>query len=346
MLVEIAPAPLASEPLASHRITTMPVLVLNVHSRCNCRCMMCDIWKRDSAEELSIDTLARHRGALHALKVQWAVLSGGEALMHSNFPRLCKFLRDEGIRITLLTAGLTLSKRAQDVAYNVDDVIVSLDGTRDIHDRVRGVKGAYDLLALGIVKLLSLRPELHITARTTVQKPNHQALCETVEAAKDLDLSGISFLAADLTSTAFNRERGWTAEQQDEVALTAPEIDSLNSEMQDLITRYQREMASGYIAESPAKLRRIVQHFRAHLGQVVSHAPVCNAPWVSAVIAHDGTVQPCFFHAPIGNVNQQSLEEIVNGTASLAFRSSLDVATNPICQRCVCSLHLPTGDER
>ncbi len=346
MLVEIAPARLASEALASHRITAMPVLVLNVHSRCNCRCVMCDIWKRDSAEELSVETLARHRESLRSLKVRWAVLSGGEALLHSNFPRLCKFLRGEGIRVTLLTAGLSLSKRAQDVAYNVDDVIVSLDGPRAIHDRVRGVKDAYGRLALGIVKLLSLRPELKITARTTVQKANHQALCETVDAAKDLDLSGISFLAGDLTSTAFNRERGWTAEQQDAIALSANEVESLDLEIHALSARYPREMASGYIAETPAKLRRIVQHFRAHLGQVVPYAPVCNAPWVSAVIAHDGTVQPCFFHAPIGNVHQESIEGIVNGPAALAFRSSLDVATNPICQRCVCSLHLPAGDER
>jgi MoaA/NifB/PqqE/SkfB family radical SAM enzyme len=346
MLVEIAPARLASEALASHRITAMPVLVLDIHSRCNCRCLMCDIWKRDSAGELSIDTLNRHRESLRALKVRWAVLSGGEALMHSNFSGLCGFLRNEGIRITLLTAGISLAKRAQDVAYNVDDVIVSLDGPQAIHDRVRGVKGAYDLLALGIVRLLSLRPELQITARTTVQKANHQALCETVEAAKDLDLSGISFLAADVTSTAFNREKGWTAAQQDDVALSAPEIDSLTAELQALIARYPRELDSGYIAESPAKLRRIEQHFRAHLGQVVPRAPVCNAPWVSTVIAHDGTVRPCFFHAPIGNVNQQSLEEVVNGPAALAFRSSLDIATDPVCQRCVCSLHLPTGDQR
>jgi MoaA/NifB/PqqE/SkfB family radical SAM enzyme len=346
MLVEIAPARVASEVLAAHRITSMPVLVLNVHSRCNCRCMMCDIWKRDSAEELSVEVLARHRESLRALKVRWAVLSGGEALLHSNFSGLCRFLRDEGIRVTLLTAGLSLSKRAQEVAYQVDDVIVSLDGPRAIHDRVRGVKGAYDLLGLGIVKLLSLRPELTITARTTVQKANHQALCETVEAAKDLDLSGISFLAADLTSSAFNRERGWPAEQQDTIALSGPEVESLDLEMQTLIRRYSCELNSGYIAESPAKLHRIVQHFRAHLGEAVSRSPMCNAPWVSTVIAHDGTVQPCFFHAPVGNVNQESLEEIVNGPASLAFRGSLDVATNPVCQRCVCSLHLPAGESQ
>jgi len=28
----------------------------------------------------------------------------------------------------------------------------------------------------------------------------------------------------------------------------------------------------------------------------------------------------------------------------LRFRAELDVATNPICRRCVCSLHIPGRD--
>ena len=46
--------------------------------------------------------------------------------------------------------------------------------------------------------------------------------------------------------------------------------------------------ASGYIAESPEKLRRIARHFRAHLGLERDESPRCNAPWTSAVIETDG----------------------------------------------------------
>ena len=31
--------------LTTHRIHTLPVVALMPHSRCNCRCVMCDIWK-------------------------------------------------------------------------------------------------------------------------------------------------------------------------------------------------------------------------------------------------------------------------------------------------------------
>ena len=77
--------------------------------------------------------------------------------------------------------------------------------------------------------------------------------------------------------------------------------------------------------ESPAKLRRIVQHFRAHLGQAEHVAPRCNAPWVSAVIEASGDVRPCFFHPVLGNLHSQTLPEILNSPEALQFRSNLDV---------------------
>ena len=36
----------------SPRLTRLPILVLEPHSRCNCRCVMCDIWKRTDALEI------------------------------------------------------------------------------------------------------------------------------------------------------------------------------------------------------------------------------------------------------------------------------------------------------
>jgi radical SAM protein with 4Fe4S-binding SPASM domain len=57
------------------------------------------------------------------------------------------------------------------------------------------------------------------------------------------------------------------------------------------------------------------------------------------VVETDGTVRPCFFHPPIGNIHHASLEEVVNGHQALAFRSRLDIPNNAICERCVCSLN-------
>ena len=32
----------------SGRLESLPILALSVHSACNCRCVMCDIWKANS----------------------------------------------------------------------------------------------------------------------------------------------------------------------------------------------------------------------------------------------------------------------------------------------------------
>jgi MoaA/NifB/PqqE/SkfB family radical SAM enzyme len=91
-------------------------------------------------------------------------------------------------------------------------------------------------------------------------------------------------------------------------------------------------------------MRRIVRRFKEHLGECVPVAPMCNAPWVSAVIEVDGTVRPCFFHQKIGNLDGKTLDQVINGEEARRFRASLDVETNPICQRCVCSLNYKQGE--
>ncbi len=67
------------------RISRLPILLLNVHEQCNCRCPMCDIWQRKSGEELALSDLARHRESIVRLGVQEVVLTGGEPLMHRDF---------------------------------------------------------------------------------------------------------------------------------------------------------------------------------------------------------------------------------------------------------------------
>jgi Fe-coproporphyrin III synthase len=323
------------------RITALPILVLCAHNRCNCRCVMCDIWKREEDFGVTAVDLERHRESLRRLSVEWVVLSGGEPLMNRDLHGVCTFFRELSIRVTLLTTGLLLKKRAAQVASLFDDVIVSIDGPQSVHDGIRRVKGGFDLIQSGVAAVRALRPEMKITARTTVQKLNHASLRETVRGVNELGLGGISFLAADVTSEAFNRPLLWPGERQSEVALSNAEVRTLEDEVEKLIAEFSAEIRSGYIAESPAKLRRIVESFKAHLGQGTPESPRCNAPWVSAVIEADGSLRPCFFHRVVGNIGNATLEEVVNSDMARSFRRDLNVETNPVCQRCVCSLYRP-----
>jgi Fe-coproporphyrin III synthase len=322
-----------------NQISQLPILILNVHSHCNCRCVMCDIWKRETNEQIRVENLERHRLSLQKLGVQQVVLTGGEPLLHNDLAALCTFFHNQQISITLLTTGLLLLKRASEVATLFDEVIISLDGPREVHDGIRRVNGAFDLIHRGVASLRGNNPSLPITCRTTIQKANHRHLRESVAVAKTWGLNSISFLAADLTSEAFNRPLIWPVEKQNQIGLTLNETIALEIEIEQMIQDFEVDINRKFIAESPAKLRKISHRFREHLGQLSPKAPLCNAPWVSAVVEIDGTVRPCFFHNSIGNINDSTLEDVVNGDRAREFRASLDVETNAICKRCVCSLN-------
>lgn len=321
------------------RLTSMPILMLNVHEHCNCRCLMCDIWQREDGRELDLVDFKRQRDSIEALGVQHIVLTGGEPLLHRNFEELCRGLKECGVRITLLTTGLLLAKRAEVVAKYLDEVIVSLDGPEEVHDQVRRVKGAFRLIREGVVAVQRLAPALPIRGRSTVQKANHHLLRQTVAGAKELGLSSISFLAADVSSQAFNRELIWPGERQNRISLTPEEIRALEDEITALTVENADDIQSMYIAESAGKLLRIVRRFKEQLGKMAPVAPRCNAPWVSAVMEVDGSVRPCFFHSSIGNVRDKTLAEVINGDEAVRFRASLHVSENPICKRCVCALN-------
>jgi radical SAM protein with 4Fe4S-binding SPASM domain len=58
---------------------------------------------------------------------------------------------------------------------------------------------------------------------------------------------------------------------------------------------------------------------------------------MSVVVEANGSVRPCFFHQPVGNLRDLPLSTIVERSLP-AFRGSLDMERDPVCTRCVCSM--------
>jgi hypothetical protein len=104
------------------------------------------------------------------------------------------------------------------------------------------------------------------------------------------------------------------------------------------------DFRSGFIAESPAKLRRILQYFAAIRGQGMYPPVHCNAPEFSAVIGATGRVQPCFFIS--GSPDAQlsatggdaDLAAALNGGGMSALRTAIRDGRRAECKTCVCSL--------
>ena len=321
---------------------SLPILALNVHTACNCRCVMCDIWKANANKrELSAADLDRHLEAIQRLHVQRVMLTGGEPLMHRNLWSLCDRLREAGIQITLVTTGLLIERDADDIARTIDHVVVSIDGPPAIHDAVRNVPGGFRKIERGVGALTARSSRPHITARSVVQKANHARLVDTIRAVEAIGTDQVSFLAADVTSTAFNRPTPWSAERQSEITLTAEEMRALAGAIDAVESQCADALATGFIAGGIPSLRRIHAYYYALAGFAEFPPVRCNAPWISAVLEADGRVRPCFFHAAYPLLDSVDLEGMLNAPSARAFRQDLDMQQNEICKRCVCTLSVP-----
>ena len=325
----------------THRLESLPILALSVHSACNCRCVMCDIWKANADKrEISPDDLDRHAGAIRALGVQRVMLTGGEPLLHGNLWALCSRLQAFGVRMTLVTTGLLIDRHAADIARDVDTVVISLDGDREVHDAIRRVRGGFDRIAAGVAALGAQRPVPRLIARSVVQRGNCGSLHRTIAAAHRAGFDEISFLAADLSSSAFNRPEPWSAERIDEVTVGADDLPGLAASIEQAVTVAPELVHGGFVVGGRASLDRVHRYYAAVAGRAEFPTVQCNAPWVSAVLEPDGNVRPCFFHPAYGSA-AGGLEEALNSPRAIAFRQSLGVERDETCRRCVCSLNLP-----
>src|SRR5436190_1633544 len=327
--------------LTTDVISSLPIVILMPHSACNCRCMMCDIWKdNQNLRQLTEEDVRELLATLKKFGTRQVVMSGGEALLNPKFFKLCAILHNQNIKISVLSTGLALKKNAEQILRWVDDVIVSLDGNEDIHDRIRNIPQAYQKLKEGVQVIKAIEPQFKITGRSVIHKLNFRQWPSIIDAAMEIGLDQISFLPADVSSHAFNREILWSESRQHEILLDEADLPELNLAVENVIRNYHRELESHFIAESPEKLRKIYTYYAAFYRHNPFPYKKCNAPWVSTVIEADGTVRPCFFHAPIGNIKQHSLEEILNSEESIRFRKQLNIDTDSTCTTCVCYLNL------
>lgn len=327
--------------LRTHQIHTLPIAILMPHSGCNCRCIMCDIWQgNDNIQRLEEEDVKQLLISFKQLGTKWVTMSGGEALMNPNLFRLCDILRAEGIKITILSTGLLLKRYAHDIVTRSEEVIVSLDGSEAVHNAIRRIPNAYQKLRAGVRRVKELQPGFPISARCVIQRENFADWPHIIDAAHEIGLDQISFLTADVSSEAFNRPQRWDEERRAVVMLDEEQLPQFKAVIEALMAGYAADFDSRYIAESREKIRSFY-HYYAAFYNLADFPPVrCNAPWVSAVVEADGTVRPCFFHEAIGNIRDTPLATLLNSRQSISFRQNLDMGTDPICRKCVCSLNL------
>jgi MoaA/NifB/PqqE/SkfB family radical SAM enzyme len=223
----------------------------------------------------------------------------------------------------------------------MDEVVISIDGDARTHDEIRRVRGGFDRVAAGVAALRAQPRHPRLIARSVVQRSNFRSLAATIRAVERTGVDRLSFLAADVTSSAFNRPEPWPEARQREVALTAEDLSQFTGAIHGAEHACAAAFASGFVDGGVASLWRIYHHYAALAGIRDWPGVHCNAPWVSAVVEPTGVVRPCFFQPAYDRSANDGLDDAINSIQAIEFRRHLDVRSNEICKRCVCTLSLP-----
>ncbi len=312
------------------------VVSLAVTNRCNSHCIMCNMWKQSKEDpdikrrELSLreitDLLSR---PLFSGLVE-VDLTGGEP-----------HLRDDLVDIALGLAGLkekwlprlrsivitsngllpdrvianyqTILEGLKDT--NIDLVTVaSLDGIGEIHDKIRGTKGAFKLATETIGRLLELKqsyPNHYIGVKTTVLPENIDRLDSILDFALKDDLFTI------ISPVFFTETRFRNTESRESLRLGPADYEKL-------LRFYSRpELNTSYFY---SRIRGFLSTGRKSWS--------CTAIYNYLFIEFDGTVYPCeLLSEPIGNIRKQSPEAVWHGAQARYWRTRIEKTEQ--CRECI-----------
>lgn len=140
--------------LLQFSIDKKPVVVWNTTRRCNLKCIHCYAHAKDIPfeNELSTDEGKALIDDLADFGVPVILFSGGEPLVRKDLPDLAGYAVEKGIRAVISTNGTLITPEKAKILKEIglSYVGVSLDGMEEIHDRFRGMKGAFQKAMSGI----------------------------------------------------------------------------------------------------------------------------------------------------------------------------------------------------
>ena len=131
---------------AKDRSALTPVhAVWEITLACDLKCQHCGsrAGKRRSAELTTDECLDLVR-QLARMGTREVTLIGGEAYLRRDWLQIIREIREQGMDCTLQSGGLNLTEDRIKAAVDagLQALGISVDGLREVHDRLRGVKGS------------------------------------------------------------------------------------------------------------------------------------------------------------------------------------------------------------
>jgi MoaA/NifB/PqqE/SkfB family radical SAM enzyme len=287
---------------------------LKVTRTCNSHCVYCDHWKLPSNPIPSTDELFQVIDNLHNIGTRHINLTGGEPLLRADLSDLIEYAHKKEISVCLLTNGLLLPKRFEELLeVELDAVIISIDSINpgEFH-QTRGVD--LELVMQGFYSLIEMknkRPEMFGSVTSVITSVNLKSLFNLIEIANQHGI-GVQFSP-------------YHCFQRDSYDRLSPTDDFINNQT---IKKLIDMKNTHNLLDSEPFLSHFPAFFKSGL---LPTGFECLASYLAAFIDVDLNVRPCWVMKPVGNLRESNLENIWSNQSFQAARKAIRQHQCPKC---------------
>jgi MoaA/NifB/PqqE/SkfB family radical SAM enzyme len=324
--------------------------------RCNLHCEFCYVGdllnlEGEWRQELSLEALGKAFPDKDGFQVS---LTGGEIFMRKDIMSVLDLFRTKGYACGYLTTNGTIitEERADalaDLAATgfLKHISVSVDGPKDLHDAARGLKGTFERTTQGLKRLQAAAKKrgapLRVSINTTVAHESLDALDRMVDVAGELGVDAIG-----LNHLMFSTPEEVAETVKIIGAADASVIATFVTPDPGLDVARVREQVGALAAK--CRERNILFDYRPKVHEPLMDSYYtpgtklngrCLYPFLHARVSFSGKMYFCpFIRVEVGDLTQNSLEEIWNGNRYVEMRRRLlEHGIFPVCRRC-CKVEL------
>ncbi|GAB4030047.1 radical SAM/SPASM domain-containing protein [Spirosoma gilvum] len=339
-----------------HNFFSPKWIVLGVNNICNLHCKMCDVGTEslnttfaqnlvgttplNMPLELIKDIINQTAIYFPKAKIGYAFT---EPLIYPHLIESLAYANTHGLYTTVTTNALTLKQKAQQlVDAGLNELFVSLDGTQDIHNEIRGNKKSFQKAIEGIELISSLKNSPKITLIYALTEWNIDCMIDFLDYFKTKNIYKVGFMHTQFTDEHIAEIHN--IKYGDLYKATISNIQELDFSKLDLNkllaninyikkTTYPFKVFFSPEIASSEGLDSYYNHPERLLGRY------CHDVFNNIMVKSDGSVIPSHgrcYNLTVGNIYQNNLKQIWNSATFNKFRTDIMQAGGyfDACSRC------------
>jgi radical SAM protein with 4Fe4S-binding SPASM domain len=317
--------------------TAAPFLIVwNFTRQCNLRCKHCyeNAGPRPAPDELTTEEAKQAIDGFADAGVVALSFSGGEPLIRKDFFEVAEYANERGFYVTVASNGTLITEEvAQKMKEKgVQYVEISLDGFEKIHDKFRGMLGAWKRAVEGIKDCIDVGLDTGVA--TTATHYNFKEIPKLAEFIEK-DLHAKRFMVFNFIPVNRGKEivnQDLTPKEREELLdfLYAKlideshKLDTFSTAPQYAVTSLK--FAFGPVVATHFTNRAATEMLKGRTKSLTEFIGGCGAGRLYCGMEPNGDIEPCvFIPIKVGNIREQSLIDVWRNSPILNQIRSRDV---------------------